>query len=456
VHALTAVLLKHDFGINFSMPLNHLCPPLPQRLNYIHWIADLLQSPQPKPGITGLDIGTGASCIFPLLGHLTFKWRFVGSEMDTESVAAAQANVDRNKLGEYIAVRSVERADHILRNVVVPSDRFDFTICNPPFFSSLEETGLNRNRGTTATSSELVCPGGEVQFLTTMVQQSHAVRDQISLFTSMVGKKTTLKMVKEALRPYKPGHITTTAFVQGKQTRWGIAWTFDEQSANQLRVLDGLQPLNPELETTVTVIAPARHALSQDKAEKRPKRADGNTMEGTVELLMLTRDPRKLRQDLVDTVEMFAAQQGVTCDDTTPTAGAEQFTRMSLRLTRNATNVDASVEVDSVTEEVKQTANDIGPSMPPWMLPQASARDDNITETELQLPPSSALLSTPAHQWPMQVLVEWTLQPVTSRHGHVLGLSSVPTHQGADESASSAFPALIKWIEETLPGVIHS
>lgn len=67
LRAVTQVLLKHDFGFKeWTIPLNHLCPPLPQvsksfnrsvstiflliyllqRLNYIHWIADLLKSPE--------------------------------------------------------------------------------------------------------------------------------------------------------------------------------------------------------------------------------------------------------------------------------------------------------------------------------------------------------------------------------------------------------------------------
>jgi len=51
--ALTRVLLLHDFGLRFSMPLNHLCPPVPQRLNYIHWVAELAAEPvQNEPGLT--------------------------------------------------------------------------------------------------------------------------------------------------------------------------------------------------------------------------------------------------------------------------------------------------------------------------------------------------------------------------------------------------------------------
>lgn len=65
--ALTRVLLRHDFGLDFSMPLNHLCPPVPQRLNYVHWVAELVDEPVPtehaltqqkrlRADVKGLDV----------------------------------------------------------------------------------------------------------------------------------------------------------------------------------------------------------------------------------------------------------------------------------------------------------------------------------------------------------------------------------------------------------------
>jgi hypothetical protein len=65
--ALTTVLLRHDFGLRFAMPPGHLCPPVPQRLNYVHWVADLLGV---RPGdeangrIRGVDVSvrTAAEC----------------------------------------------------------------------------------------------------------------------------------------------------------------------------------------------------------------------------------------------------------------------------------------------------------------------------------------------------------------------------------------------------------
>lgn len=64
------------------IPDGQLCPTVPNRSNYIHWINDLLSSEviQSLGGeVKGFDIGTGANCIYPLLGASLFGWRFVAS-----------------------------------------------------------------------------------------------------------------------------------------------------------------------------------------------------------------------------------------------------------------------------------------------------------------------------------------------------------------------------------------
>ena len=54
---LTRALLKHDFGIQWSLAEGQLIPPVKNRINYIHWLEDLLEqsSPAGKAPINHLD-----------------------------------------------------------------------------------------------------------------------------------------------------------------------------------------------------------------------------------------------------------------------------------------------------------------------------------------------------------------------------------------------------------------
>lgn len=45
---LTRVLLRHDFGLEWWVPLGQLVPPVTNRANYIHWLEDLLSLSAPK------------------------------------------------------------------------------------------------------------------------------------------------------------------------------------------------------------------------------------------------------------------------------------------------------------------------------------------------------------------------------------------------------------------------
>ena len=58
---LTCAALSKDFGLEVDLPEQRLVPMVPQRLNYIHWLEDLLAGdrgewPQGE-SVHGIDIG---------------------------------------------------------------------------------------------------------------------------------------------------------------------------------------------------------------------------------------------------------------------------------------------------------------------------------------------------------------------------------------------------------------
>ena len=83
VKAINTALLFKDYRLTFwDFPDDNLCPPIPGRVDYIHYLADLLTASKITKNITVLDIGTGANCIYPLLGNAEYNWSFVGTDID--------------------------------------------------------------------------------------------------------------------------------------------------------------------------------------------------------------------------------------------------------------------------------------------------------------------------------------------------------------------------------------
>lgn len=60
----------------------------------------------------------------------------------------------------------------VLVGVVRDDEKFDFCMCNPPFFESLEEAGLNPKTSCGGSQEEMVCPGGEKAFITRIIEDS--------------------------------------------------------------------------------------------------------------------------------------------------------------------------------------------------------------------------------------------------------------------------------------------
>lgn len=224
--ALTRSLLHLHFGLSLpNMPTSRLCPPVPNRFFYIQWIQSqllpLLDNEQyfiPVEHVAsvatvtsqidrgrrryGCDIGTGASCIYPLLFHASLQqlqqqpqgsscnyctakdpstdhWTIVATDIDAVSIEAANDNVHANQLDKVIKVLQVTpsraqsqqqesgrghdnhsnenescgpicRAFHAIDKTNLldacatgtnsPPGYFDFVMTNPPFYDDSHPT----------------------------------------------------------------------------------------------------------------------------------------------------------------------------------------------------------------------------------------------------------------------------------------------------------------------------
>lgn len=146
VKALNTALLQHHYKIeSWSIPDGALCPPIPGRIDYIHYIAELLGCPLPSGKINTantctnnavkmLDVGTGANGIYTLLACAVYGWRCVGSDINSESLANVKAVLANNPtLNANISLRLQPNKDAFFSQIIQTDDYFDVSVCNPPF-----------------------------------------------------------------------------------------------------------------------------------------------------------------------------------------------------------------------------------------------------------------------------------------------------------------------------------
>lgn len=244
VKALNKALLKQHYLINdWDIPKGHLCPPIPGRADYIHHLADLVskQGVVPK-NIRCLDIGVGANCIYPLIGHQEYGWEFVGSEIAPEAIANGQRILTNNpSLQEHIELRLQSNSTNIFKGIIQKGERFDITVCNPPFHASLAEAqkgtlrkvrNLKKKKVSQATlnfggkHNELWCEGGELAFTQKMIQESQEFADAVRWFTILVSKQSNLKPICQTLKKIAVAKVKTIDMGQGNKISRIVAWSF--------------------------------------------------------------------------------------------------------------------------------------------------------------------------------------------------------------------------------------
>lgn len=245
VMTLNQALLADAYGLSWSVPRGALCPPVPGRSDYVHYLADLLSDGDDKaiprgPGTRILDIGSGANAIYPMIGASEYGWSFVATEIDQTAMRWARQIVRVNRpIARLIEHRLQPNPLACFAGVTKVGERFDASMCNPPFHRSAREAGEGsarkrknlelRNKEPLnfgGTAAELWCPGGEVGFIERMIAESATRRNLCRWFTTLVSKSEHLPVLKKALRNAGAETVKVIDMAQGQKKSRILAWTY--------------------------------------------------------------------------------------------------------------------------------------------------------------------------------------------------------------------------------------
>jgi 23S rRNA (adenine1618-N6)-methyltransferase len=281
VRHLNAALLKQWYDIQYwSLPEASLCPPIPGRADYLHYLGDLaaysvlfvkapdsqgdtleLKIPLAKrkniprgESVALLDIGTGASGIYPILGQAEFAWRFIASDIDKSSLAHVEKLIEQNpEQLKPVQLVHQQSSENIFKGILGPDSKLDMVLCNPPFHKSLHEAlaqnankranldlASKRKNSRNATTeltreqtrnfggqkAELWCTGGEIAFLTTMLSESFEFKGQVCWFSSLVSKSENIPILKKQLKRLGASYLSVFNMSQGQKKTRVLVWSF--------------------------------------------------------------------------------------------------------------------------------------------------------------------------------------------------------------------------------------
>ena len=248
VKMLNKAILKQFYDISdWDIPENYLCAPIPGRADYIHYMADLLASCNNGKIPTGklvsvLDIGVGANCVYPIIGNKAYGWYFVGTDIDPVAIQSFNQIIEANpKLQGVVECRLQSNPSNFFSNILKPGEVFDLSICNPPFHGSAEEAAEGTQRKTRnlgnnkeenpvlnfgGQKNELLCPGGEAEFVRRMIKQSSELPNCCKWFSTLVSKKSNLTVVYKSLQKAGAKQVRTFEMSQGQKQSRIVAWSY--------------------------------------------------------------------------------------------------------------------------------------------------------------------------------------------------------------------------------------
>ena len=252
VVALNQAILARYYNIKFwQLPPGYLCPPVPGRADYVHYIADLLARGYPELPMGRqfklLDIGTGANVIYPIIASQSYGWQVYGSEIDAVAIKVAKTIVASNPpLRQHLQIVP-QTGSKIFSGVIQHQQQFHLTMCNPPFYASAAEadaasarkwTNLGKgqqgaSRNFAGQQHELWCSGGELTFIRQMIEESCLFKHNVCWFTTLVSQHKHLVPLSKLLKSIGAVQTEVIEMRQGQKVSRILAWSFLTSAAQQ-------------------------------------------------------------------------------------------------------------------------------------------------------------------------------------------------------------------------------
>ncbi|ELR04081.1 hypothetical protein GMDG_06583 [Pseudogymnoascus destructans 20631-21] len=192
----------------------HLPPPrllaLPDLALRLHWYSFSLNPSQ----------------LFHVTRNLT------DADTDPHSLTFARQNIAQNNLSNRIRLLQTEPDGPLLPLDDLGLDTIDFTLTNPPFFTSSSDllasaTLKSRPPSSVCTGaqSEMVSPGGETAFVARMIAESVPLGQRVRWFTAQLGKLGSVATVVAELKKAGVKNWALGELVQGRTKRWVVGWS---------------------------------------------------------------------------------------------------------------------------------------------------------------------------------------------------------------------------------------
>ena len=178
--------------------------------------------------IIGIDIGTGASLIYPILGNSIYKWKFICSEINDKAYENAFKILKENKLEENITLIKQKFKNYIFIGIINREKKYIFTMCNPPYYDYKDEIKIeDKNKDCEYNFDEIYCEKGEIGFFDEYFEESKCYWKNVFIFTILIGKKSNAEIIYEKISENKSiKYVDMKRIKNGNIMRYIIYWSF--------------------------------------------------------------------------------------------------------------------------------------------------------------------------------------------------------------------------------------